>query len=111
MSNGKSEEMLTQLIGMVGTLHADIKEIKEEVHELKEKVNELKGEVTELKGEVQDLKVEFHEYKDRQIQFEQKSEERHEELLRTIHSIKADQDYIWQKAVRNEREIEKLKNK
>ncbi|SOC34850.1 hypothetical protein [Ureibacillus acetophenoni] len=76
MSNGNSEEMLAQLIKMVGS-----------------------------------LQVEFKEMKERQIQSEVKSEERHEELLRTIHSIKADQDYIWQKAVRNEREIEKLKNK
>lgn len=83
MSNGNSEEMLSQLIRMVGNLQVEFKEMKENLQEMKE----------------------------RQIQFEVKSEDRHEELLRTIHSIKADNDYIWQKTVRNEREIEKLKNK
>lgn len=74
MSNGNSEEMLSRLIRMVGNLQVEFKE---------------------MKVDLQDMKENLQEMKERHIQFEVKNEDRHEELLRTIHSIKADNDYIW----------------
>lgn len=109
MSNGNMEEMLTQLIQMVGTMLPEFKEMKAEQQNIKAELQEIRSELQEVRNEQQSMKSELQEIKERQLEFELKSEVRHEELLRTIHSIKADQDYIFIKTVRNEREIEKLK--
>lgn len=137
MSNGNSEEMMSQLIQMVGALNRsfnemkmDIQELKTEVGVMKEDIQGIKIEMAGMKEDIQGLKIDvaslkednqsikeevkeikkdLQEVKERQLQFELKNEDRHEELLRTINSMKADQDYIFMKTVRNEREIEKLK--
>lgn len=110
MSNGKSEEMLSQLIRMVGSIQPVILEMKSEITEIKSEITEMKSDISEIKCEQKSMREELQELKERQAQFELKSDNRHQEVMRAIHSLKADQDYIFQKAVRNEREIEKLKN-
>ena len=116
MSNGKVEEMLTQLIQIVGSMQSDFQEMKGDIQGLKDEFQEmksdtqglkadihgLKGEVQGLKGEVQGLKDEFHKEK-------VKNEERHKELLGRFKSLENDQDFIWEKTVRNEREIANIK--
>lgn len=37
------------------------------------------------------------------------SEKRHHELLEKLNTLQSDQDYIWEKSVRNEREIARIK--
>ena len=117
MSNGKSEEMLSQLIRMVGTIQPTIEGLKSEITEIKADIGGIKSEITEMKSDIGEIKCEqksireeLQELRYRQAQFELKSENRHQEVMRAIHSLKADQDYIFQKTIRNEREIEKLKN-
>lgn len=117
MSNGNMEEMLSQLIRMVGTLNNEFQEmkseqqsIKAELQEVKSEQQSIKAEIQEIKLEQQSIKAELKEIKERQIQFEVQTKDLFDEVLRAIHSIKADQDYIFIKTVRNEREIEKLKN-
>ncbi len=81
MSNGKVEEMLTQLTQIVGNMQSDFQE---------------------MKGDIQSLKDEFQKEKE-------KNEERHKELLGSFKSLENDQDFIWEKTVRNEREIANIK--
>lgn len=102
MSNGKTEEMLTQLIQIVGAIQSEIQGMKAEI-------KGMKAEIQGIKAEIKEIKTEIREIKERQDEYEMKNEERYDELMRAINTIKADQDYIWQKAVRNEREIDKLK--
>lgn len=102
MSNGKTEEMLTQLIQIVGAIQSEIQGMKAEIEGMK-------AEIQGIKAEIKEIKTEIREIKERQDEYEMKNEERYDELMRAINTIKADQDYIWQKAVRNEREIDKLK--
>ena len=83
MNNEKTEEMLSQLIKMVGTVHSDQQEMKQDIVELKDKV----------------------------VEIETKSDIRHKEIIGRFKSLERDQDFIWEKAVRNEREIASLKTK
>lgn len=55
-----------------------------------------------LKDEVDGLKDEFQKEK-------VKNEERHQELLGRFKLLENDQDFIWEKTVRNEREIANIK--
>ncbi|MDF0728672.1 hypothetical protein PY093_18770 [Cytobacillus sp. S13-E01] len=42
---------------------------------------------------------------------EENSEERHVQLVDQLKQLEIDQDYIWEKAARNEREIENIKRR
>lgn len=75
------EEMLSQLITMVGSIQAEQREMKQELQETQQNIQKL----------------------------ELKSEERHQEILERFKTLERDQDFIWEKAVRNERELGNLK--
>jgi hypothetical protein len=47
----------------------------------------------------------------KQDAMEAKNEERHEDLTKQLKQLEMDQDFIWEKAVRAEREIEKIKKR
>ncbi|WP_052124172.1 hypothetical protein [Ureibacillus manganicus] len=118
MSNGKMEEMLTQLIKMVGKIQSEQQEMKVEIlgikaeqqgmrtefqwmktelQEIKAEQQGMKTKLQEIKLEQQSMKEQISEIKASQAQFEQKSEDRHQEILRTLHSFKADQDIFFRK--------------
>ena len=42
---------------------------------------------------------------------EENSEERHVQLVDQLKQLEIDQDYIWEKAAKNEREIENIKRR
>lgn len=83
MSNGKVEDMLLQLIKMVGTIQAELHEMKQEMQEMKQNHQEM----------------------------EIKSENRHKEILERFKDLETDQDFIWEKTARNERELANLKSR
>jgi hypothetical protein len=88
MKERKTEEMLSQLIGMVGNMREDLLGVKEEICVIKE----------DLQG-----------VKEEQVKINQLSEIRHKEIMNKFDLLVIDQDYIWEKSARNEREIAKLK--
>ncbi len=116
MSNGKVEEMLTQLIKVVGNiqsdlqgLRTDVQELKTDVQQLKSDVQELKTDVQQLKSDVQELKTDVQELKTEFHTMQTINEERHKEIMNQFKLLENDQDFIWEKTVRNEREIGNIK--
>jgi predicted nucleic acid-binding Zn-ribbon protein len=79
----KIESMLSQLIKMVGNIHTEQKEMKQDQKNMQQKLQEL----------------------------EKKAEERHKEILERFTAIETDQDFIWAKTARNEREIAHIKGR
>ena len=73
----RMEDMLTNLIKIVGTLSNDFQVMKQELQVVKEDVEEVKKEQTVTN--------------------------------RILTDMRADQDHIWEKAAKNERELAKLK--
>ena len=118
MNNEKIEEMLSQLIKMVGTMHSEQQEMKQEFVGIQREIKGISQEQLGLKQEFQDMKYEFQdmkqdivELKDKVVEIETKSDIRHKEIIGRFKSLERDQDFIWEKAVRNEREIASLKTK
>jgi regulator of replication initiation timing len=64
--------------------------MEEMLSQLVTTVGSLKGEMTEMKNE---------------------NERNHAVVMDKLRNIEVDQDHIWEKSVRNEREIAKLKQK
>lgn len=82
------EGMMSQLITMVGNLHNSMSDMQ-----TVQKEHGQKFETIVLKMD----------------KMETKNELRHQEVLNQIKRVEKDQDFIWEKAVRNERELEIMK--
>ncbi|MBT2682343.1 hypothetical protein [Bacillus sp. ISL-37] len=89
------EGMMSQLITMVGNLHNSMSDMQKDMKDMQtvQKEHGQKFESIEL----------------RMDKMETKNELRHQEVLNQIKRLEKDQDFIWEKAVRNERELEIMK--
>ncbi|MBB2482269.1 hypothetical protein H5P36_19010 [Bacillus sp. APMAM] len=81
MNGEKIENMLSQLIRMVGSIQST--------------QQEMKADLKSMKSQIENLEI--------------KQEERHKEILDRFKSLENDQDFIWEKTARNEREIGNIK--
>lgn len=104
MDTTKMEEMLSQLIRMVGSMQSEMQEMKADIRELKAEMQEVKADIRELKVDMQSVKLDIE-------RLESNDEKRHLLVLKELRALKIDQDFVWEKAVRNEREIEQIKGK
>lgn len=95
----RMENMLTNLIKIVGTLSNEFQGMKEEMREMKVEIKEMKVDMQEMKQEIQTVKSDMEGVKKEQVA-----------TNRILIDIRADQDHIWEKAVKNERELAKLKS-
>lgn len=98
----RMEDMLTTLIIMVGDLNHQFQEMKIEQQEMKK-------EQQEMKRDIQEVKIEQKEMKNEQSIMRSENEKQFSEIQKTLMDIRIDQDHIWEKVVRNERELAKLK--
>jgi archaellum component FlaC len=80
----RMENMLTNLIKIVGTLSNEFQVMKEEMQEMKQELQDVKKDVEEVKKE-------------------------QSVTNRILTDMRADQDHIWEKAAKNERELAKFK--
>ncbi|MGM0900665.1 MAG: hypothetical protein ACQEXB_06085 [Bacillota bacterium] len=76
----------------------------------------MKREQHEMKQDLQDVKRDVHEIKQDQKNMLEKlqelvtnGEERHKEIIARFKAIETDQDFIWEKTAKNEREIAHIK--
>ncbi|WP_407272158.1 hypothetical protein [Radiobacillus sp. PE A8.2] len=77
------ESMITQLVSMVGNIQNQQQDIIRRLDRMTETPDNI----------------------------EQKRETHHNEINKHMQVLKADQDFIWEKAARNEREIARIKSK
>ncbi|MBP3953602.1 hypothetical protein [Bacillus suaedae] len=102
----RMEALLTQLVGTVGKLSAEFQEMKEDMQTFKEDQQAMKEDMqafkVEIKNEIHDLKTDLHASIE-------KSEERHHEITQQFRFIRIDQDLLWEKTVRHERDLAQLK--
>lgn len=116
MNGEKVESMLSQLIKMVGTMHSDQLEMKQDIRGMKQDIHELKQDQHEMKQDIQEMKQDLRELKHDQQKLhvkveklETKSEEQHLEIVARFKAIEKDQNFIWEKTARNERDLANIK--
>ena len=102
MDVDKIENMLSQLIRMVGNIQSEQQEMKKELQGMKQEQQEMKQEIQGIKQVQQDMQSKLQD-------LEVKGEERHQEVLGRFKALENDQDFIWEKTARNEREIGNIK--
>jgi regulator of replication initiation timing len=84
------EDMLSNLITMVGSINSKLQSSLEEQAAMRSDISAIQKEQSAMRSEM---------------------ETRHSEIMDKLKIIQADQDYIWEKSARNEREIAKIKNR
>lgn len=97
-----SEELLQQLIHMVGENNRIVKEVQQELREFKAEMYEFKAEMYEFRAEMYRFRDEMYEFRDDAIS-------RLERLERQDKLIEADLDLLHKKVSDHEREINRIK--
>lgn len=77
-------------------------EMKQDMLEMKQDMQEMKQDLREVKHDQQGLHVKVEK-------LETKSEEQHQEIVARFKALEKDQDFIWEKTARNERDLAHIK--
>lgn len=118
------EGMLATLIGKVGRMEVnfsnmqdDIKQlkgdsehVKGDIVQIKREVGQIKGEVGQLKANVSALESCMNTIEKNQAAMREEIEVKFNVVDKKLDSLLAEQEFIWEKAVRTEREVGKMKN-
>jgi predicted nucleic acid-binding Zn-ribbon protein len=96
------EGMMSQLITMVGNLHNSMSDMQKDMREMQKDMKEMQTVQKEHGQKFESIELKMDK-------METKNELRHQEILNQIKRLEKDQDFIWEKAVRNERELEIMK--
>lgn len=114
----RMENMLTELIRIVGSTNAIVSELKKDVSELKKDVSGLKEDVSGLKNDVSGLKADMAAVKKEQELFRQelfaqseRIDRNHKEVMTRLDSLEEKVDYSLQVLQRHDIEIFNLKKK
>ena len=109
MDVDKIENMLSQLIRMVGNIQSEQQEMKQELQGIKQELQGVKQELQGVKQELVGVKQDQQDMQGKLQDLEVKGEERHQEVLGRFKALENDQDFIWEKTARNERDIGNIK--
>jgi len=116
MSEDKIESMLSQLIRMVGNIQSEQQEMKQVQQDMQGKLQGMESKLQDMEGKLQDMDSKLQSMDSKLTDMEgnlqgikAKGEERHQEVLGRFKALEIDQDFIWEKTVRNEREIGTIK--
>ncbi|PLR86583.1 hypothetical protein CVD25_03715 [Bacillus canaveralius] len=94
----KIEEMLTNLITMVGGMRSEQQSMREDQASMR-------SELVLMREDQAAMKTEITAIKEDQAAMRTEMDGRHREIMVKLNEMKADQDYTWQIAVGNQREI------
>ena len=109
MSDKQIEDMLTELIRIVGNTNAAIEELRSDAKDLKMEVGDLKAEVGDLKVEVGILKIKVGDLTTRVDTLEAIVKNNHQQVMGELKAFRTDLDFLQQKTNQNERDIYRIK--
>ncbi|WP_419393309.1 hypothetical protein [Cytobacillus praedii] len=91
----KMEEMLTTLISMVGNMNDNQNKMDAQLEKMDARLDKMDTRLDKMDAQLG--------------KFENNQSSMRNEILTKLSDMQADQDHIWEKAARNERELAKLK--
>lgn len=105
----RMEDMFSQLIGMVAKTNEKMDNFSKEIQTMNGEISSIKGEIGSIKKDQHTMSNDVCSFKKGQQSMRVENERRHDVFMRKFNNIEADQDYTFNKVVRNEREIVKIK--
>ncbi len=111
-----TQDLLERLVKLVGGMNVsmqqmreDILELKKEQQEMKAEIQGIKSEIREMKKDILEMKAEIQEIKAEQKIMNNRMDKLEMKVEQGFRKLKADLDFIWEKTIRTEREVEKLR--
>ncbi|WP_156288177.1 hypothetical protein [Oceanobacillus salinisoli] len=98
------EDMMTTLINTVGKI------MENQTTTMSNDINEIKTEQSSMRDDINEIKTEQNSMQDKMDEMQKENDTRHKEVIEKLTSIEADQEHIWGKSARNEREFARFKN-
>ncbi|MGP4064465.1 hypothetical protein ACTWPF_06030 [Oceanobacillus sp. M65] len=99
----RMENTLSQIITMLGNVMEEQTAMKTDQATMKEELTTLKDMQAAMKADQATMWKEITAMKE-------ENKEQHTEVMDKLKTIEADQEHIWEKAARNEREFARFKN-
>ena len=105
----RMEDMFSQLIGMVAKTNEKMDNFSKEMQTMRGEISSIREDQQSMRTDMQTMKGEISSIKKDQQSMRVENERRHDVFMRKFNNIEADQDYTFNKVVRNERDIVKIK--
>lgn len=105
------QNMLTELVRIVGNTNAALEELRADVAVLKTDVAELKADVTELKADVTELKADVAELKAGQQKLEGEFANFKEDTMQKFNSLDISIEYLANKLIKHDMQLYDLKRR
>ncbi|ALX50307.1 hypothetical protein [Lentibacillus amyloliquefaciens] len=112
------EDMLSQLISMVGGMRTEQAAMKEQLNGIVKEQTEIKTQLSSvvkdqaaMREELTSIKTEQSSMREEMTSMKTENDRRHRETMDEFKIFRADQDHIWSKTVQNERDIAQLKHR
>lgn len=106
----RMENTLSQIITMLGNVMEEQTAMKTDQATMKEELTTLKDMQAAMKADQATMKSDQATMWKEITAMKKESKEQHTEVMDKLKSIEADQEHIWEKAARNEREFARFKN-
>ena len=100
----RMENMLTDLIKLVGIQNKDISDLKQDINGMKQEINGIKQEMNGMKQEMTGMKKEMTEL-NKKVDRIEKTVNSHTEIL---NSFKFDVDYIAEKQMKTDMKVNRI---
>ena len=125
------EGMITQLVSTVGNImetqtviRTDLNKITERLGGLESRMDSMDSRMDRIESRMDSVESRMDRIESRMDSMEsrmdgiesridsieKKSIDHHQEVMQKLNSLEADQEHIWQKAIRNEREFARFKH-
>ncbi|WP_423410534.1 hypothetical protein AABM38_11650 [Heyndrickxia sp. MSNUG] len=98
------EGMLTQMLTIVGNIQTLQQEHGKRLDSIEKRLDNLEARMDSLETRIDSLEAKMDAS-------DAKNDGRHSEIMDRFNRLEMDQDFIWEKAARNERELELIKRR
>ncbi|MEH7443648.1 hypothetical protein V7201_15155 [Bacillus sp. JJ1122] len=98
------EGMLTQLLTIVRNIQTVQQEHSKRLDSIEKRLDNLEAKMDSMEAKVDSMEAKMDAT-------DVKNEGRHSEIIDRFNRLEMDQDFIWEKAARNERELELIKRR
>lgn len=105
------EGMLTQLLTIVGNIQTVQQEHGKRLDSIEKRLDNLEARMDYLETRMDSLETKMDNLEVRMDATDAKNDGRHSEIMDRFNRLEMDQDFIWEKAARNERELELIKRR
>lgn len=107
----KIEDMLATLITMVGNNNNKQSKMEQRLGSMEQKVDSMEQRLGSMEQKVDSMEQRLDNVEQNLTEIKNEQSSMREEIMTKLTDMQADQNYIWEKAAKNERELAIIKSR